>query len=86
KDSLSSAPDTITDFQRGEDRIDLSAFNKNHDLRFVDNFSGKGNEVVLNWDSQSHQTNMWLHLSGHETADFLVNIVGAALQPSDVIV
>ncbi|UMB74790.1 serralysin family metalloprotease [Dickeya fangzhongdai] len=86
KDSLLSSPDTITDFQRGEDRIDLSAFNKNHDLRFVDNFSGKGNEVLLNWDSQSHQTNMWLQLSGHDTADFLVNIVGAALQPSDFIV
>ncbi|GAB7262972.1 hypothetical protein DaDZ19_46440 [Dickeya ananatis] len=86
KDSLASAPDTITDFQRGADKIDLSAFNKNHDLQFVDHFSGAGNEVLLNWDGQANQTNMWMHLSGHSSADFLVNIVGTALQPSDFIV
>ncbi|WP_227983177.1 M10 family metallopeptidase C-terminal domain-containing protein [Dickeya poaceiphila] len=42
--------------------------------------------MLLNWDEQSNQTNMWMHLSGHSTADFMVNIVGKILQPSDFIV
>ncbi|MGM3172564.1 serralysin family metalloprotease [Dickeya lacustris] len=86
KDSLSSSPDIITDFQRGEDKIDLSAFNKNHNLNFVNQFSGNQNEVLLNWNEQAHQTNVWLHLNGHENADFMIKVTGAPLQTSDFIV
>ncbi|SLM63080.1 MULTISPECIES: serralysin family metalloprotease [Dickeya] len=85
-DSLYSSPDIITDFQRGEDRIDLSAFNKNHPLSFVNQFSGNQNEVLLSWNEQAHQTNVWLHLNGHENADFMIEVVGSPLQTSDFIV
>ncbi|AIA71602.1 metalloprotease [Pectobacterium atrosepticum SCRI1043] len=78
--------DTITDFQRGIDKIDLSALNQNKDLQFVDSFTGLGNEALLDWDAGSNTTNLWLNFAGQTTPDFLVHIVGQPSAATDFIV
>ncbi|MGM3225810.1 serralysin family metalloprotease [Dickeya zeae] len=86
QDSTVSAYDWITDFQTGVDKIDLSAFRSEGQLSFVqDQFSGKGQEIILQWDAADSVTNLWLHEAGHSSVDFLVRIVGQVAQ-SDVIV
>ncbi|GAB7215531.1 serralysin family metalloprotease [Dickeya zeae] len=86
QDSTLSAYDWITDFQTGVDKIDLSAFRSEGQLSFVqDQFSGKGQEIILQWDAADSVTNLWLHEAGHSSVDFLVRIVGQVAQ-SDVIV
>ncbi|NAT76039.1 serralysin family metalloprotease [Dickeya dadantii] len=86
QDSTVSAYDWITDFQTGIDKIDLSAFRNEGQLSFVqDQFTGKGQEVMLQWDAANSTTNLWLHEAGHSSVDFLVRIVGQTAQ-SDIIV
>ncbi|QDX30077.1 serralysin family metalloprotease [Dickeya poaceiphila] len=86
QDSTVSSYDWITDFQKGVDKIDLSAFRSEGQLSFVqDQFTGKGQEVMLQWDAANSITNLWLHETGHSSVDFLVRIVGQATQ-ADVIV
>ncbi|WP_180706327.1 serralysin family metalloprotease [Dickeya aquatica] len=86
QDSTVSAYDWINDFQKGVDKIDLSAFRNEGQLSFVqDQFTGKGQEVLLQWDAANSITNLWLHEAGHSSVDFLVRIVGQATQ-ADVIV
>ncbi|WP_027712072.1 serralysin family metalloprotease [Dickeya chrysanthemi] len=86
QDSTVSAYDWINDFQSGADKIDLSAFRNGGQLSFVqDQFTGKGQEVMLQWDAANSITNLWLHEAGHSSVDFLVRVVGQATQ-SDIIV
>ncbi|WP_199533955.1 M10 family metallopeptidase C-terminal domain-containing protein, partial [Dickeya sp. CSL RW240] len=85
QDSTVSAYDWINDFQKGVDKIDLSAFRNEGQLSFVqDQFTGKGQEVLLQWDAANSITNLWLHEAGHSSVDFLVRIVGQATQ-ADII-
>lgn len=84
--SYKNGYDTITDFQRGIDKIDLSALNQNKDLQFVDAFTGRGNEALLDWDAGSNTTNLWLNFAGQTTPDFVVHIVGQPSAATDFIV
>ncbi|MEH2920299.1 serralysin family metalloprotease [Samsonia erythrinae] len=85
--SATSGYDVITDFQRGIDKIDLSALNQNGDFRFVDDaFTGRGNEAILNWDAGTNTSNLWLHMEGQTTPDFFVQIVGQPVVATDFIV
>ncbi|MCV9878226.1 serralysin family metalloprotease [Brenneria izbisi] len=86
-DSMASSYDLITDFERGIDKIDLSAFNGEGDLRFVeDSFTGVGNEALLNWDADNNISSLWLHLEGQTSPDFMVQIVGQPTVAADFIV
>ncbi|UUE11881.1 serralysin family metalloprotease [Dickeya zeae] len=85
-DSSVNAPDWILDFQTGVDKIDLSAFNTGHNLHFVNQFSGSGGEVMLNWDASSNVSNLYLNLDNNTSAEFLVKIVGQVSQTADFVV
>ncbi|RJL53839.1 serralysin family metalloprotease [Pectobacterium carotovorum] len=84
--SYKNGYDTITDFQRGIDKIDLSALNQKGDLQFVNNFTGLGNEALLNWNAESNTTDLWLNFAGQTTPDFVVHIVGQPSAATDFIV
>ncbi|WJM81974.1 serralysin family metalloprotease [Pectobacterium brasiliense] len=84
--SYKNGYDTITDFQRGIDKIDLSALNPKGDLQFVNNFTGLGNEALLNWNAESNTTDLWLNFAGQTTPDFVVHIVGQPSAATDFIV
>ncbi|QQG27072.1 M10 family metallopeptidase [Pectobacterium carotovorum] len=84
--SLKLGYDTITDFERGIDKIDLSALNQKGDLQFVYSFTGRGNEALLNWDAGSNTTDLWLNFAGQTTPDFVVHIVGQPSVATDFIV
>ncbi|KFX06974.1 serine 3-dehydrogenase [Pectobacterium betavasculorum] len=84
--SFTSGYDTITDFQRGIDKIDLSALNSKGDLQFVNAFTGNGNEALIDWDAGSNTSNLWLNFSGQTTPDFFVHIVGQPSVATDFIV
>ncbi|ANI28994.1 serine 3-dehydrogenase [Yersinia entomophaga] len=88
-DSTPKATDWIMDFERGIDKIDLSAFNlgKSGGLHFVDNFSGKAGEAMLTYDAGSNVSDLALNIAGDRSfADFLVKIVGQPAQATDFIV
>lgn len=89
-DSLNSSPDKIQDFESGKDKIDLSFFNKgndsDHQLHFVDHFSGQAGEALLSYDSHNNLTTLELNLDNNSTPDFLVHIVGQANVATDFIV
>ncbi|MFP9230684.1 serralysin family metalloprotease [Pectobacterium cacticida] len=84
--SYTSGYDTITDFERGIDKIDLSALNQTGDLQFVDTFTGQHNEALLDWDAGNNVTNLWLNFAGQTTPDFVVHIVGQPSAATDFIV
>ncbi|MBN3080292.1 serralysin family metalloprotease [Pectobacterium jejuense] len=84
--SYKNGYDTITDFQRGIDKIDLSALNQKGDLQFVNSFTGLGNEALLNWNAESNTTDLWLNFAGQTTPDFVVHIVGQPSAATDFIV
>ncbi|WP_083961037.1 MULTISPECIES: serralysin family metalloprotease [Dickeya] len=85
-DSKVAAPDWIRDFQSGIDKIDLSALNTGNNLHFVNQFSGSGGEVLLNWDSASNVSNLYLNLDNNTSPEFLVKIVGQVSQTADFVV
>ncbi|MGM3172557.1 serralysin family metalloprotease [Dickeya lacustris] len=85
-DSKVAAPDWIRDFQSGVDKIDLSALNTGNNLHFVNQFSGAGGEVLLNFDSASNVSNLYLNLDNNTSPEFLVKIVGQVSQTADFVV
>ncbi|PHM59943.1 serralysin family metalloprotease [Xenorhabdus sp. KK7.4] len=89
KESLKSNPDWIHDFVSGEDKIDLSQFNfgSKGDLKFVNSFSGKAGEVLLNYNELTDVTDMSISLGGELAGnDFLVKIIGQPSPEMDFIV
>ncbi|HEI8868031.1 TPA: M10 family metallopeptidase [Serratia odorifera] len=89
-DSKPGATDWIRDFQKGIDKIDLSFFNQGAEgadfIQFVDHFSGAAGEALLTYDAASNVSDLALNLSGQQTPDFLVKIVGQAEIATDFIV
>jgi len=89
-ESRASAPDWITDFVSGTDKIDLSVFNTGEGLQkvtFVSEFSGKAGEATLTYDQATNVSDLAINMGGDFTsADFLVKIVGHPLQQVDFIV
>lgn len=85
-ESTSQAEDTITDFQSGEDTIDLSALSKLYgDIHFVDAFDHNAGEATLNYDAQSGHSELALDSTGQATPDFMIDIVGQ-VDTQDVLV
>ncbi|WJM86558.1 serralysin family metalloprotease [Dickeya chrysanthemi] len=85
-DSKVAAPDWILDFQTGTDKIDLSALNTGNNLHFVNQFSGSGGEIMLNWDASANTSNLYLNLDNNTSPEFLVKIVGQVSQTADFVV
>lgn len=75
-DSGASARDVVTDFVRGQDKIDLVAFG---DLELIGgaSYSGKANELRL-W-SDGAGTMIGIDVDGDRVSDFVVEISGGAV-------
>ena len=89
-DSTPQAADWIMDFERGIDKIDLSAFNfaNSGGFHFVNSFSGKAGEAMLTYDAGSNVSDLALNnvAGDHSFSDFLVKIIGQPAQETDFIV
>lgn len=84
-ESLASAPDLITDFVSGLDKIDLSGFKDV--ITFVDAFTGKAGEALLSYDAAKQTSELSINDGGAFTdADFLVQIVGQPVAQTDFVV
>ncbi len=90
-DTRVAAPDLITDFTRGQDRIDLSGIDANTASAGVQHFhlgrtAGHAGDVVATYDAAHNQTILDLYLNGDATADGRIVLSGhPTLTASDFI-
>ncbi|WP_052501181.1 MULTISPECIES: M10 family metallopeptidase C-terminal domain-containing protein [Pseudomonas fluorescens group] len=87
-DSAPDNPDLITDFSSGTDKIDLSGVLKSSGASnpaFVEGFTSKAGEIVLNYDAKSGRGSLAIDLTGNGQADLLIKTVGQ-IHPGDVLV
>ncbi|WP_119711976.1 M10 family metallopeptidase C-terminal domain-containing protein [Arsenophonus endosymbiont of Aleurodicus floccissimus] len=69
-DSLSESPDTITDFEMGKDKIDISTLNIDSDdnftaIQLVDHFTHRKNEMLFSYSEQENLTKLMLDHDGN---------------------
>jgi Ca2+-binding RTX toxin-like protein len=90
-DSIPAAPDTITDFFHGQDKLDFSAIDANTssskaakgDQAFL--FAGQNADVVANsvsWLESGSNTIVQADVSGDTTADISIVLIETNLQLS----
>lgn len=82
-DSTAAAPDTIMDFQRGEDVIDVSNIRRTigrPGLDFVSEFNGQAGQARLKYDPKKRLSSLEIDLHGKGMADFKVNVKGEVLK------
>ncbi|MBV4481736.1 M10 family metallopeptidase C-terminal domain-containing protein [Pseudomonas sp. SWRI124] len=87
-DSAPDNPDLITDFSSGTDKIDLSGVLKSSGVSnpaFVEGFTSKAGEIVLDYDAKSGRGSLAIDLTGNGQADLLIKTVGQ-IHPEDVLV
>lgn len=70
-ESRPAAPDLVTDFQPGADRLDLSAL----DLVFIGR-AGFSGPAQLRWDIVGQRTHILIDLNGDGQADMLIHLTG----------
>lgn len=88
EESAVKTPDWIHDFVSGEDKIDLSGFNKGQNkLTFVDYFTGKWGEILLTHSDSANITDLAINFGGaYNNNDFLVKIIGQGPMQTDFII
>ncbi|WP_122869852.1 serralysin family metalloprotease [Pseudomonas viridiflava] len=84
-DSNRAAQDTIRDFTRGQDKIDVSAISSLTSLQFVNAFSGHAGEAILSYTQSTNLGSLAIDFTGQGVADFLVGTVGQAVA-TDIVV
>lgn len=91
-DSTVAASDLITDFTRGVDRIDLSAFDADRSTTGDQAFhlgatSGHVGDIVTAYDASSGQTSVSLYVDGDTSVDALIWLSGnlTSLATSDFV-
>ena len=80
-DSLSQSPDTITDFEMGKDKIDISTFSivsndKFVAIQLVALFTSRKNEMLLSYSKEENLTKLILDHDGDGVGEFQINIIG----------
>jgi Ca2+-binding RTX toxin-like protein len=80
-DSTVAAPDVITDFVSGQDRIDLSAIDANTAVAGIQLFhlgatAGHAGDITLHYDATNNRTVVSLFVNADATADAVVWLTG----------
>lgn len=86
-DSTLYAPDQLTDFVSGQDKIDISQLLSKHQintLTFVNRLSGRPGEAGVGYDPQKNESWLVIDLNGDGQIDFYLESQGR-IRSSDII-
>lgn len=86
-DSTLYAPDQLTDFVSGQDKIDISQLLIKHHIKtltFVNRFSGTPGEAGVGYDPQKNESWLVIDLNGDRQIDFYLESQGR-IRASDII-
>jgi serralysin len=86
-DSTLYAPDQVTDFVSGQDKIDIGALLRKHDIRsltFVSQFTGRAGEVGVGYDPHTNESWVVLDLTGNGEIDLYLESQGQILH-TDIV-
>lgn len=88
-DSLTESPDKIDNFETGKDTIDLTFLilisGISAKIKKVDSFTHQKNELLLNYNKSTNNTNLMLDQNGDGQAEFKIDIVGEVNFEQDII-
>ncbi|WP_164484902.1 M10 family metallopeptidase C-terminal domain-containing protein [Pseudomonas orientalis] len=86
-DSTLYAPDQVMDFVSGQDKIDISALLRKHDIRsltFVSQFTGRAGEVGVGYDPHTNESWVVLDLTGNGEIDLYLESHGQ-IRHADIV-